>query len=85
MLYAQDAKTARLTPAEEKDGFVSLFDGQTLNGTVITDADISDVTKTMDYHEHPDLHNPRGYISWLGHGNPPDPVEFRNVRIKELP
>jgi len=57
----------------------------TLNGTVITDADISKISKSIDHHEHPGLHNPRGYISWLGHGNPPDPVEFRNVRIKELP
>jgi len=57
----------------------------TLNGTVITDADISQVTQTIDHNPHPGLHNPRGYISWLGHGNPPDPVEFRNVRIKELP
>jgi hypothetical protein len=54
----------------------------TLNGTVITDADIAKIEKTVDGAEHPGLHNPKGYISWQGHG---DPVAFRNVRIKELP
>ncbi len=53
----------------------------TLNGTVILDADISTIEKTIDGHEHPGLHNARGHIGWLGHG---DPVAFRNVRIKEL-
>lgn len=54
----------------------------TLNGTVITDADISKIEKTMDHKPHPGLHNAKGYIGWLGHG---DPIAFRNVRIKELP
>jgi hypothetical protein len=54
----------------------------TLNGTVITDADLSKIKDTMDHHQHPGLHNAKGYIGWLGHG---DPVAFRNVRIKELP
>jgi hypothetical protein len=57
----------------------------TLNGTVIVDADLSKIHKPLDHQAHPGLHNPKGYISWLGHGNPPDPVAFRNVRIKELP
>jgi hypothetical protein len=59
----------------------------TLNGTVITDADLSKIMKSIDAHDHPGLHNAKGYISWLGHAtppNPPDPVEFRNIRIKEL-
>jgi hypothetical protein len=54
----------------------------TLNGTVITDADISKIDKTIDGQPHPGLHNAKGYIGWAGHG---DPVAFRNVRIKELP
>jgi len=54
----------------------------TLNGTVITEADLSKIDKTADGKDHPGLHNPKGYIGWLGHG---DPVAFRNVRIKELP
>jgi hypothetical protein len=54
----------------------------TLNGAVIVDADLSKIDKTPDHQKHPGLRNPKGYIGWLGHG---DPVAFRNVRIKELP
>ena len=54
----------------------------TLNGTVIVDADLSKIKKTPDHQEHPGLHNAKGYVGWLGHG---DPVAFRNVRIKTLP
>jgi hypothetical protein len=57
----------------------------TLNGTVITDADISKIDKTIDHQPHPGLHNAKGYIGLLGHGVPADPVAFRNMRIKELP
>ncbi len=32
VVYAQDAKTVGVTPEEAKEGFVSLFDGKTLNG-----------------------------------------------------
>ncbi len=32
LLYAQDAKTAGLASCEAQDGFVSLFDGKTLDG-----------------------------------------------------
>ncbi len=32
LVYAQDAKTAGVTPAEAGEGFVSLFDGKTLDG-----------------------------------------------------
>jgi hypothetical protein len=54
----------------------------TLNGTVIVDADIAKIDKTIDGRPHPGLHNTTGYIGWAGHG---DPVAFRNVRVKELP
>ena len=53
----------------------------TLNGTVIVDADLDKIEKTMDGHEHPGLHNKKGYIGFLGHGSR---VEFRNIRIQEL-
>jgi hypothetical protein len=53
----------------------------TVNGTAIVDADLSKIDKTPDHQKHPGLHNAKGYIGWLGHG---DPVAFRNVRIKEL-
>lgn len=54
-----------------------------LNGETIVDADISEFkTKpTIDGKEHPGLHQEKGSIGFLGHG---DPVEFRNIRIKPL-
>lgn len=83
------AKRGFLKPTGQWNQEEVLADGPhikvTLNGTVITDADLSKIEKSIDGHDHPGLHNSKGYISWLGHGKPPDPVEFRNVRIKELP
>jgi hypothetical protein len=54
----------------------------TLNGTVITDADLSTVTDPAVLKKHPGLKNEKGHIGFLGHG---DAVEFRNLRVKELP
>ncbi len=55
-----------------------------LNGETIVDADIKEATKngTADHRDHPGLFNKSGHIGFLGHG---DPLEFRNIRIKELP
>jgi 3-keto-disaccharide hydrolase len=52
-----------------------------VNGVTITDVDLSKIEKTADGHEHKGLHRPSGYLGWAGHS---DPVEFRNIRIKEL-
>jgi hypothetical protein len=80
------AKPGHLKPVGEWNTEEIVADGTrikvTLNGTVITEADLSKIDKTMDHRKHPGLHNPKGYIGWLGHG---DPVAFRHVRIKELP
>ena len=58
----------------------------TVNGEVITDADVRKVTKggrkpTIDGKEHPGLFNKKGYISFCGHG---DGLRIRNVRILDL-
>ena len=53
----------------------------TLNGGIIVNADISDITETLDGRNHPGLHRPKGHIGFLGHGSH---VEFRNIRIKPL-
>ena len=55
----------------------------TLNGTVITEADLKEATKngTMDHNDHPGLKNTTGHIGFLGHG---DVVRFKNIRIKKL-
>ena len=80
------AKRGLLKPTGQWNSEEIVADGPrikvTLNGTVITDADLSKIKDTMDHKQHPGLHNAKGYIGWLGHGAP---VAFRNVRIKELP
>lgn len=54
-----------------------------LNGTVILDADITDARKNgaADGQPHPGLMRNSGHIGFLGHGSP---VQFRNIRIKDL-
>jgi len=52
-----------------------------LNGTVILDADLSQVTEFMGGSPHPGLQTPQGYFGFAGHS---DPVEFRNIKIKTL-
>jgi hypothetical protein len=54
----------------------------TLNGTVITEGNLAEVSKngTMDHKEHPGLLRKEGHIGFLGHG---DVVRFKNIRIKK--
>lgn len=54
-----------------------------LNGTIILDGDIEPFKKngTPDHQEHPGLLRQSGHIGFLGHGSP---VQFRNIRIKDL-
>jgi hypothetical protein len=52
-----------------------------LNGSVILDADLSKVTEFMAERPHPGKDRTSGFFGFAGHN---DPVEFRNVSIKEL-
>jgi hypothetical protein len=52
-----------------------------LNGNLILDADLSQVKELMANTPHPGKDRTQGYFGFAGHS---DPVEFRNVRIKEL-
>jgi len=52
-----------------------------LNGTVILDADVSQVKEFMANSPHPGKDRTSGYFGFAGHN---DPVEFRNVSIKTL-
>jgi hypothetical protein len=52
-----------------------------LNGTRITDADVSKVTEFMGKHAHPGKDRTSGHFGFAGHS---DPVEFRNIEIKKL-
>jgi hypothetical protein len=52
-----------------------------LNGTVILDTDLSQVTDFMANSPHPGKDRASGFFGFAGHG---DAVEFRNVSIKPL-
>ena len=53
-----------------------------LNGHTIVDADLDSVKDPEVLKRHPGLARKTGHIGFLGHGTR---VEFRNVRVKELP
>lgn len=52
-----------------------------LNGSVILDGDVSEVTDFMGGRPHPGMNLKKGHFGFAGHS---DPVEFRNVTLKEL-
>ncbi|MEZ6118459.1 MAG: DUF1080 domain-containing protein [Pirellulaceae bacterium] len=52
-----------------------------LNGYVILDGDLSEVTEYMGKSAHPGKDNKTGHFGFAGHS---DPVEFRNISIKRL-
>ncbi|MDE3198215.1 MAG: DUF1080 domain-containing protein [Acidobacteriota bacterium] len=54
----------------------------TLNGVIILDANLDIVKEPKVLEKHPGLARKGGHIGFLGHGST---VEFRNIRIKELP
>jgi len=54
----------------------------TLNGVIILDADLDIVKEPKVLEKHPGLARTTGHIGLLGHGTR---VEFRNLRIKQLP
>jgi len=53
-----------------------------VNGTTILDTDLDNVTDPFTIAKHPGLFRDRGHIGFLGHN---DYLEFRNIRVKELP
>jgi len=53
-----------------------------LNGTVIVDADLEAVKDPEVLMRHPGLTRSSGHIGFLGHDSR---VEFRSIRIRELP
>ena len=80
------AKTGAQKPVGEWNSQEITAEGEkikvVLNGKTIVDADLSKVTDPQILKRHPGLRSRKGYIGFLGHG---DYVEFRNIRIKELP
>ncbi len=53
-----------------------------VNGKKIVDANLNEVTDPEIIRKHPGLFRDRGHVGFLGHN---DYLEFRNIRIKELP
>ena len=54
----------------------------TVNGHVTVDANLDDIKDPAVLKKHPGLARTSGHIGFLGHDHL---VEFRNIRIKELP
>ena len=52
-----------------------------LNGNVILDTDLSKITQYMSDRPHPGKDRTEGHFGFAGHG---DPVEFRNILIRDL-
>lgn len=79
------AKTGYLKPTGEWNVEEIIADGRhikvTLNGTVIVDANLDDVTDPAVLKKHPGLARATGHIGLLGHHSR---VEFRNMRVREL-
>ncbi len=53
-----------------------------VNGQVVVDADLRKVKDLEVLKRHPGLARKTGHVGFLGHG---EPIEFRNIKIKELP
>jgi Domain of Unknown Function (DUF1080). len=82
------AKRGYLKPVGEWNEEEVTVDGNmikvVLNGTEILNVDLQELRNkpSMDGQKHLGLDRVTGHIGFLGHG---DKVEFRNLRIKELP
>ena len=80
------AKLGALKPAGEWNAYEITAAGRRitikLNQTTVMDADLNTVTDAQVLKKHPGLARTSGHIGFLGHRSH---VEFRNIRIKELP
>lgn len=80
------ASTGALKPAGEWNEQEITASGRRitvkLNGTDILNADLDSVTDPAVIQKHPGLGRVAGHIGFLGHGTR---VEFRSIRVRELP
>jgi hypothetical protein len=81
------AKRGQLRPPGQWNEEEILCDGPhvkvTLNGAVIVDADLTKIPDPpMDGNDHPGRRRKTGFVGFIGHGSR---VQFRNIRLKELP
>ncbi|MDA1313325.1 MAG: DUF1080 domain-containing protein [Acidobacteria bacterium] len=79
------AKTGYLKPVGEWNAQEVTVNGRkvkvVLNGHTILDVNMDDVKDAEILAKHPGLQRKSGHVGFLGHD---EPIEFRNVRIKEL-
>ena len=79
------AKRGSLKPVGEWNTMEIICDGTrikvTVNGQVIVDAKVDEITEFMDHREHTGLLKNDGHIAFLGHGTE---LWFRNLRILPL-
>ncbi|MDB6035338.1 MAG: hypothetical protein JWM16_5676 [Verrucomicrobiales bacterium] len=80
------AKRGALKKADEWNEEEIFADGRhikvILNGQAIVDVNLNEVTDAKTLMRHPGLLREHGRLGFLGHN---DYVEFRNIRIRELP
>lgn len=80
------ARTGFLKPPGEWNSQEILADGPhvrvTLNGVVILDYSLDLIQEPDVLKKHPGLRNKSGHIALLGHQSR---IEFRNLRVRELP
>jgi hypothetical protein len=80
------AKQGALKPTGEWNSYEITANGRhvgiNLNGTMVVDADLDTMKDPQILRRHPGLARTAGHIGFLGHRSH---VEFRNIRIKELP
>jgi hypothetical protein len=80
------AKQGALKPTGEWNSYEITADRRhvniNLNGTMVVDADLDTMKDAGILKQHPGLARTTGHIGFLGHRSH---VEFRNIRIKELP
>jgi len=80
------AKQGALKPTGEWNAYEITVNGRRisirLNGMLVVDADLDTVKDPEVLKRHPGLARTKGHIGFLGHKSH---VEFRNVRLRELP
>ena len=80
------AKQGALKPTGEWNAYEITANGRhvsiNLNGTMVVDADLDTMKDPQILRQHPGLARTTGHVGFLGHRSH---VEFRNIRIKELP
>ncbi|MCX7865781.1 MAG: DUF1080 domain-containing protein [Limisphaera sp.] len=79
------ARRGALRPPGQWNTEEILADGRHIrvrvNGQTVLDVNLNEVHDLDVLRRHPGLFREQGHIGFLGHG---DPVQFRNIRIKEL-